>query len=367
MYSYKAIDVNEALARGLQHLLLEGVREDSRNGPVLVAPGPVCIEYTEPHNRVLYSPTRDANPVFHFMESLWMLSGSNDIEFPCFFNKSYAQFSDDGGTMWDAYGWRWRRFFGYDQLEAIVAELRANTTSRRCVLSMWNGAEWTAGSGPDPAWQQEDGTWIQSDFYVGTHGGKALPCNTHAYFAIRNGKLNMTVMNRSNDAVWGAFGANAVHFSFLLEYMAMRVGVPMGSYFQFTNNLHTYTDKFGIEKLAQIEHESDTVGRFPESGPAIADGFDEDLHLFMSWAIQVIRSQGALCASEGCHHYEAGNPVLHVPACKTVFFYAVAIPMFLFWVYRKWKDEYSSNICLNGIDAPDWQRACQEWADRRKK
>lgn len=356
MYSYVASDVNEALSYGLQHLLREGIPEDSRAGKVLVAPGPVCIEYSSPRNRVLFSPTRDANHVFHFMEALWMLSGSNEIEFPTFFNASYGQFSDDGKTMWDSYGWRWKEFFGYDQLEAIIAELRTNPNSRRCVLSMWNSGpyeqDWDDG-------KKSHGTC--DDFYVATHGGKAVPCNTHAYFAIRDYKLTMTVCNRSNDSMWGAFGANAVHFSFLLEYMAMRIRVPMGSYFQFTNNLHTYTDKFNIDKLNQIEHECDTVGTLPNLGPAIEEGFEADLKLFMPWAMEVIRS----VPNNG--HQEPSEVVLNVPPCATPFFHAVAIPMFLFWVYRKWKDDYSSNICLGGIDAPDWQRACREWKDRRAK
>lgn len=359
MYSYKARDVNEALSLGLQHLLHSGIKEDSRVGPVLVAPGPVCIEYVNPRQRVLYSPTRDANHVFHFMEALWFFSGSNELAFPVFFNASYAQFSDDGKTMFDSYGYRWVNHFGHNQLDEIVSELRVNPASRRCVLAMWDGHTPYNNQDPDIPLLSHD------DLYVATHGGKAVPCNTHAYFAIRAGKLNMTVMNRSNDSMWGAFGANAVHFSFLLEYMAMRIGVPMGSYYQFTNNLHTYTDKFNIEKLNQIEHECDTVGALEETGPAITEGFDADLKLFMPWALKVIRSQPLQPTTTGISVLE--HPVLNVPACMTPFFHAVAVPMFLFWVYRKWKDEYSSNICLDGIDAPDWKRACYEWKERRRK
>lgn len=372
MYSYKASDVNEALSIGLQHLLREGQPEDSRAGKVLVAPAPVCIEYTDPRQRVLLSPTRDANCVFHFMEAIWMLSGSNEIEFPCFFNKSYSQFSDDGGrTMWDSYGWRWRTFFGYDQLDAIVEELRKNPTSRRCVLAMWNSSAHHVETGRESlAWTVGGykGEEFFHDLDVATNGGKAVPCNTHCYFAVKNGKLNLTVCNRSNDIIWGAIGANAVTFSFLLEYMAMRVGVPMGTYFQFTNNLHCYTDRFDIEKLNVIEDECDTVGVLPESGPAIEEGFDEDLALFMPWALQVIRTAAPpFCWNPDGPVPESTKLALDVPACKTAFFHGVTIPMFLFWVYRKWKDEYSSNVCLAGIDAPDWQRACREWAERRKK
>lgn len=369
MFTYTADDINEATSLGLQLLLRSGLEETSRNGTVLVAPTPVCIEYANPRQRVLLSPTRDANPVFHLMETLWMLSGSNDITFPVFFSSTYGQFSDDGKTMWDAYGWRWREFFGYDQLETIVGELKTNPTSRRCVLAMWNGAEYTAGNGPDPAWAAKEGAWLQSDLLVAVEGGgKAVPCNTHAYFTIRDGELNMTVMNRSNDAMWGCFGANAVHFSFLLEYMAMRVGAQIGKYYQFTNNLHTYTDKFDIAKLNKIEHECDTVGVLPALGPALEEGFDEDLKLFMGWALRVIAAEPPPA------EWPADQPVhpstslaLDVPAMKTAFMHSVAAPIFLFWVYRKWKDAYSSNVCLNGIDAPDWQRACEEWAERRRR
>lgn len=383
MHTIKADNVNEALSKGLKHLLSDGIEEISRNGPVLVAPGPVCIEYTNPRKRVLFSPTRDANHVFHFMEFLWFMSGSNELEFPMFFNSTYGQFSDDGKTMWDAYGHRWKTFFGYDQLEPIITELKNNPTSRRCVLSMWNA--WPhAGDYDQNHTDQPFGTDLRDhDLHVATHGGKAVPCNTHAYFAIRDGKLNMTVMNRSNDAIWGCFGANMVHFSFLLEYMAMRIGVPVGSYYQFTNNLHTYTDKFSIEKLNIIEDECHTAvldnqGEADyrdwagvQPGYAIEPGFDEDLALFMPWALDIIRATNVSHVADDTGR-EIGiqiafSKALNVPPCKTPFFHAVAVPMFLFWVYRKWKDTYSSDICLAGIDAPDWHFAINEWVERRRK
>lgn len=357
MYSYKARNVNEALQFAIEHLLREGVEEESRNGPVLVAPGPVCIEYVNPRERVLLSPTRDGNCFFHFFEWLWFATGSNEIEFPCFFNKSYAQFSDDSRTMWDCYGHRWKEFFGYDQLEAIITELKATPTSRRCVLSMWNGMARDHG---DPLWTAKDGVSYTDDLGVACNGGKGVPCNTHAYFAIRAGKLNMTVMNRSNDLLFGMLGANVVHFSLLLEYMVMRIGVPMGSYFQFTNNAHAYLEKFDRKKLEQIAHECETVGELLDLGPAIEEGFDADLSLFMPWALRCIRAPKPM-GDPSMH------PALDVPDCKTKFFHAVAVPMFLTWLYRKWGDEYSSQVCLDGIDAPDWHRACLEWVERRRK
>jgi Thymidylate synthase len=357
VFSYKADNVNQALQFGLEYLFHAGIEESSRNGPVLVAPGPVCVEYTNPRNRVLYSPTRDANPVFHLLESIWMLSGDWVLEFPTYFSSNYGQYSDDGKTMWDAYGHRWRQFFGWDQLEVIAKELRDNPTSRRCVLTMWNGFAQSDFHHP----KQDEG-WVE-DFFVATHGGKAVPCNTHAYFAIRDGRLNMTVMNRSNDAIWGAFGANAVHFSLLLEYMAMLVGVPMGSYYQFTNNLHCYTDKFDRKKLEAIADDC-AVDRDLNHGPLITEGFDKDVKKFMPWALQVIRAEVPVA---GVASPRATEIASNIPDLQTPFMWGVIVPTFLFWVFRKWKDDYSSNIALNGIDAEDWRTAITEWADRRKK
>lgn len=41
------------------------------------------------------------------------------------------------------------------------------------------------------------------------------------------------------------YGANAVHFSFLLEYMALWIGVPVGKLYQVSVNWHAYLDVFG--------------------------------------------------------------------------------------------------------------------------
>jgi hypothetical protein len=52
----------------------------------------------------------------------------------------------------------------------------------------------------------------------------------------------MTVSNRSNDLIWGTYGANMVHFNLLLTYVAAAVGVPKGYYHQVSSNTHLYMD-----------------------------------------------------------------------------------------------------------------------------
>lgn len=214
----------------------------SRAGEVIVIEEPVIISYEKPWERVLFNRARDANPFFHLFESLWMLAGHNDVKPLLYYNGNIAEVaSDDGLTFNGAYGYRWRHVPGQenwmgqeinngqqiDQLEVIADRLKNNPHCRRVVLQMWN---------------------VYDDL-MNISWTKDVCCNTQAYFSVEDEQyLNMTVCNRSNDLCWGALGANIVHFSFLLEYLAARIGVRMGWYHQFTNNLHVYTERWTPQK-----------------------------------------------------------------------------------------------------------------------
>ena len=134
MQIISARNVSEALILGLQAVNEEGLLRDSRNGPVKVFEYPVTTVYEKPDERVVFYPDRDANPYFHFMEGLWMIAGRNDVEWISRFNASIANYSDDGVTFHGAYGYRWRKHFGFDQIDIITEQLRANPDDRRIVL-----------------------------------------------------------------------------------------------------------------------------------------------------------------------------------------------------------------------------------------
>jgi thymidylate synthase len=220
MHVIKATNVNDAYQQGMNLLAESGKEEASRNGPVIVAEGPVTTWYTKPRQRVLWNTIRDANPFFHVLEALWMLNGRNDVAPMSALVGRMSDFSDDGFTFHGAYGARWKRQFGMDQLEIAIAELRANPGSRRVVVGMWS---------PNLDLGQK---------------GKDFPCNLAIHFQVRNGNIDMTVFNRSNDIIMGAYGANAVHMSILQEYMANRLGRSVGSYWQVSDNYHAYLEDF---------------------------------------------------------------------------------------------------------------------------
>lgn len=342
MKSIEVRNVNEALGEAIPYLLTEGLEETSRNGTVLVAPTPVCTTYRRPTERVVFGSIRDANPFFHLMEALWMLAGRNDLTWPVRFNKRFTEYSDNGETIHGAYGFRWREFFFFDQLQEIVQHLKETPTSRRAVLTMWS----------------PEGDLIPNrlrPYAFGTAGtggtrSKDVPCNTHAYFDIRGGVLNMTVCNRSNDVIWGAYGANIVHFSMLQEYIALRVGVGVGVYRQISNNFHVYTDVYNKEKLRALASEAalkdyyltnPNMCEFPLMSVPVED-WHQDLSDFME------------------------RKFIH--AYKDEFFSQIAEPVYQAWEHRRiFGAQKAIDLLENEMPNCDWKIACIEWIKRREE
>lgn len=317
-------NVNAALCKGIQYLLEEGIEEGSRNGAVLVAPGPVCTAYTFPIQRVLFSGKRDANPFFHLMESLWMLAGRNDLEFPKMFNSKFGNYSDDGVRVNGAYGYRWRKQFGYDQIERIIKVLQENPKDRRQVLAMWDGTEDLGSKSVD------------------------VPCNTHVYFRVVSDRLDMTVCNRSNDIIWGAYGANAVHFSFLQEYIAAMCGYKVGRYYQISNNFHAYTDVYSKDKLKEIATEALATNLYlTQPSMSIIPLFTNDFNTFDAKLDEFLETGRSLRSND--------------------FFGQVAEPMYQAWKARKDGRPENSMSYINIMPRCDWSIAAEQWLLRRTK
>ena len=229
MHVIRATSVSAAYRAGMRFLHDYGEPEDTRNGRALVAPGPVTTVYEQPWNHILGNTGRDANPFFHLFEALWMLTGRRDVALPAFYASTIAQYSDDGEVFHGAYGYRWRHWFGFDQLEVLIDSIRENPMSRRHVLTMWS----------------PDGDMVvRDDGKEGGPGSKDLPCNMMIKFWCRKGSLHMSVFNRSNDIIWGCYGANVVHFSMLLMYVAERAKLRVGVYNQVSCDFHAYVDIF---------------------------------------------------------------------------------------------------------------------------
>ena len=315
-------NVNQALPEALRNLQLDFERELTRNGPVIAFPSVVITEYVKPLERVLFSPKRNANPFFHCMEAMWMLAGRNDLAFPMMFNKRFKEYSDDGSTLHGAYGFRWRNYFAIDQIVGVVRELTRDPESRRAVIVMW-----------DPVNDQE-------------RRGRDVPCNTNIYFDRRDGNLNMTVCNRSNDAIWGAYGANAVHFAFLQEYVAFCIGIEVGRYTHISNNMHVYEEAYHPGGWTDIILDCEATDFY------VSDGL-RPMKLIHESAGTFRTEIADFCTNPGKRR-EYREPFVE----------QVLKPMYLAW-RAKDIDPPLALFFANEIAAPDWKRACGDWLRRR--
>lgn len=142
-----------------------------------------------------------------------------------------------------------------EQLPFIYEELKRNPDSRRAVIDIRD-------------WRKDT-----------SHGNTSPACLQHMQFFIRDGRLHMKVLMRSNDAAEATF-MNMFAFIMLQKRVADTLGVRMGSYTHRANSFHCYEKDFkllesyirGIENNESITYEYEDFYKdlMDESKPEIA-------------------------------------------------------------------------------------------------
>ena len=318
MHVVQGNNINTVWVDGLWRLKTSGGVEQSRNGEVVVLPEPLTSVYTRPWQRVLFHPERDANPFFHLMEALWMLAGDGEVPFLVKYNPRMEEFSDDKFVLNGAYGYRWRYHFESDQLETIIGMLRSDPTTRRAVLGMWDPMEDLGSTSKD------------------------IPCNTHCYFRVTSGRLDMTVCCRSNDAIWGAYGANIVHFSILHEFIAAACGIAQGRLTQVSNNFHIYPIHYHLLNTPTVLNNAYDAGVI--TVPLFKEPDDKDAFL------------------DDCEKLVNGDR-----SFVTHYFQDIVYPAYYAWEAYKRHELGAALDLLNDMPCCDWQLAMKEWLTRRMK
>jgi len=299
---YKFNNLNQTLIGMSKIIINEGVWRETRGFRCLEIPNPVLICIDNPTDRYINIPERKWNKQLGFAESLWIASGTNHMKLVGEYVKNMYNFSDDGEFMRAAYGPRIRSFSGLatdysisdpthrnvvsgfvktvDQLKFVVESLTRDINSRQALITIH-----------DPC---------KDDF--DTHGAlkvtKDQPCCRSLQFQVVDGKLDCTLLIRSNDLVWGLSAVNVFNFTVMQEYVAMMIGVPVGKYYHFVNNLHIYEDKLEIVKgfaaLNPEDYESE-FGVWSYSGMGFTrltfDEFDSEITKLFDYE-QEIRTYG---------------------------------------------------------------------------
>lgn len=226
--NYVYQNVNEALPSLMQDLLVFGNQFDSRAGKTTELTF-VGITLEKPWQREITAPDRKANVAAQIVETMWVLSGRNDVAGLAHYLPRAANFSDDGRTWRAGYGPRLRSYQGVDQLDYIVETLRSNPSSRQAVCTIW-----------DPT--------------VDTSPGKDIACNNWLTFSSRHNQLDLMVGIRSNDAMWGWSGINAFEWSVLLEVVAGMTGLGVGKLHFAVTSFHLYEQHWEkAQRLAEAD------------------------------------------------------------------------------------------------------------------
>lgn len=171
-----------------------------------------------PCDRYITLGDRNVSLPAQIAETMWILTGRNDIKWLSNYLPRAKDFSDNGITWRGGYGPRLRDkvFADTDPLENVVKMLKEDPDTRRAVISIYN-------NGLDLGVDSKD-----------------IPCNNWLHFIIRDGHLHLNVATRSNDLFWGWSGINQFEWSALLEIVAGLVGVGVGFITYNITSLHLY-------------------------------------------------------------------------------------------------------------------------------
>lgn len=193
------------------------------------------ILLVRPCEREIVHPDRRALYPAQIAETMWILAGRNDVEWLSHYLPRAAEFSDDGSVWRGGYGPRLRgRGSDNDPMDEIIMMLREDPDTRRAVINIYDNRE---------------------DLGVDS---KDIPCNTLLHF-IRNrmGGLDLAVMVRSNDLMWGWSGINAFEWSAVLEIVAHYAGMEPGQLVFHQSSLHLYERSWAkaerIVKTGQVD------------------------------------------------------------------------------------------------------------------
>jgi thymidylate synthase len=241
----KGDSLSEITNIAIERIIENGEKSSSRNGDVTYLNN-VIVELTNPMSRHLNLQGRNNNIYATIGELFWIMSGTDVIDpFLSFFLPRAKDYSDDGATWRGGYG---PRIYMDNQLQNAIDVFKTDGLyTRRSIISIYD-------SGIDSGVETKD-----------------LPCNNLIHFLVCDGKLNMNVVSRSSDVIWGLFGINIAEWTFLQEYVAQMVGVPVGTYTHFTSNLHIYdatgkqaNDVYGIFPQDLNDHIANRPCVFPE-------------------------------------------------------------------------------------------------------
>ena len=206
------------------------------------------------------------SPIKMFVaEQMWFLSGARKPEdFLREYTHIWDDFTNPGDVVTVAYGYRWRKHFGRDQIGLLINLLKHEPTSRQAVVVTW-----------DPA---TDGLSLEKK--------KNVPCPYSFTVNIVGGRLHLHNIIRSNDVLLG-LSADVPGFALLQCFLAQKLGVRPGIYSHSISNAHIYDVHYdGAQEIMKRTNDhpkitltlpSDSFDRAEKKDPTLLNEIVENL------------------------------------------------------------------------------------------
>lgn len=229
--------VDDLLKKVFKEILDNGTEVEPTKGKTIEISG-VLLKLTNPLGRL--SRTEGKGTIFSCLgELLWYLSGSNRLDQIQYYIQDYHQYSDDGKTIFGAYG---PKLFGPEgQVSIIIQAIQRGDSTRKAVVQLFSSSDIKAPH-------------------------KDIPCTCTLQFLVREGKLSLYTTMRSNDAYKG-LPHDIFSFTMLQELVARKLGLPMGEYGHYVTSLHIY-----VKDLDKIERFQNEGWQEKVSMPPMPDG-----------------------------------------------------------------------------------------------
>jgi thymidylate synthase len=148
--------------------------------------------------------------------------------------KDSDEFAEKWGKLGPVYGKQWRDFFGVDQVEQLIHDIKNNPTSRRLIISAWNPAQIKDMALP--------------------------PCHAFMQFYVNDGKLSCQLYQRSGDVFLG-IPFNIASYSLFTMMIAQVCGLGLGDFVHTIGDAHIY-----LNHLEQINKQ---LSRTPRTLPTM--------------------------------------------------------------------------------------------------
>jgi thymidylate synthase len=207
----------------LRHVREHGTRKEDRTGTGTLSVFGYQMRFDLAERFPLLTTKKvHTKSVIH--ELLWFLKGSTNVEY----------LHANGVTIWDEwakpdgdlgpiYGYQWRSWPApdgshIDQLAQVLAQIRANPSSRRMVVSAWNVADL-----PKMA---------------------LMPCHALFQFYVADGKLSCQMYQRSADIFLGV-PFNIASYALLTLMVAQVTGLKPGELIVTLGDAHLYLNHLG--------------------------------------------------------------------------------------------------------------------------